>query len=104
MTAALAMRASPGGCDSSSLLVEEYICDFFRQRLGAGEVGEGYMQVLVIVGKTMYFTSQNRKDLVVMKVAMLGRSSCRPAGETSQKVSPVQKFGWCTFVVTALTL
>ena len=33
--------------------------------------GEGKMQVLACVGQKMYFTSQSREDLVVMKVAML---------------------------------
>ena len=41
-----------------------------------------------------FFTSQSRKDLVVMKVAILGRSSCRPEGDTGQKVSLAQKWGW----------
>ena len=41
---------------------------------------EGKVQVLAGVGQAMYFTSQSRKDLVVMKVAMLGRSRCRPEG------------------------
>ena len=55
---------------------------------------EGKVQVLAGVGQAMYFTSQSRKNLVVMKVAMLGRCSCRPEGDTGQKVSLVQKLGW----------
>ena len=59
--------------------------------------GEGKMQVLARVGQTM---SQSRKNLVVMKVAMLGRSSCRPEGDTGQKVSLVQKLGWGPVMVS----
>ena len=36
-------------------------------------------------------TFHTRKDLVVMKVVRLGRSSCRPKEDTGQKVSLVQK-------------
>ena len=61
---------------------------------------EGKVQVLAGVGQAMYFTSQSRKDLVVMKVAILGRSSCRPEGDTGQKVSLVQKWGWGTVMLS----
>ena len=70
---------------------------------GTGEVlvksGEGKVQVLACEGHTIYFTSQSRKDLVVVKVSMLDRSSCRPKGDTGHKVSLVLKLGWGTVVV-----
>ena len=70
---------------------------------GAGELlvepGAGEVQLIAYVRQTLYFTSQSRKDRVVMKVAMLGRSSCRPEGDTGQKLSLVQKLGWGTVMV-----
>ena len=56
--------------------------------------GEGKVQVLAWVGQKMYFTSQSREDLLGVNVALLGRSSCRPEGDTGQKVSLVQKLVW----------
>ena len=41
----------------------------------------------------MLVTSHRKKDLVVTKVARLGRSSCRLLGEAGQNVSLVQKLG-----------
>ena len=71
--------------------------------LGACEVlGEsGAVEVLVLqcVIQAIYFTSQSRKDLVVVKVSMLDRSSCRPKGDTGHKVSLVLKLGWGTVMV-----
>ena len=64
---------------------------------GAGELlvepGAGEVQLIAYVRQTLYFTSQSRKDRVVMRVAILGRSSCRPEGDTGQKVSLAQKLG-----------
>ena len=37
---------------------------------------------------------------MVMKVAILGRSSCRPEGDTGHKVSLVQKWGWGTVMLS----
>ena len=48
--------------------------------------GEGKVQVLAWVGQKMYFTSQSREDLVGVNVAILGCSSCRPEGDTGQKL------------------
>ena len=64
------------------------------------EPGAGEVQLISCVRQTLYFTSQIRKDRVVMKVAMLGRSSCRPEGDTGQKLSLVQKLGWGTVMVS----
>ena len=49
------------------------------------------VQLISCVCQSLYFTSQSRKDRVVMKDVMLGRSSCRPEGDTDQTV---QKLGW----------
>ena len=57
----------------------------------AGAAGAGEVQLISCVCQSLYFTSQSRKDQVVMKDVMLGRSSCRPEGDTDQTV---QKLGW----------
>ena len=61
--------------------------------------GEGKVKVLACEGHTIYFTSQSRNDLVVVKMLILGRSSCRPKGDTACKVSLVLKLGWGTVMV-----
>ena len=47
----------------------------------------------------MHPQTHSRKDLVLMKLARLGRSICSPEGDAGQKVSPVQKLGCGTHYV-----
>ena len=51
----------------------------------------------------MLVTSRRRKDLVVTKVARLGRFSCRLVGEAGQNMSLVQKLG-CGTVITSISM
>ena len=53
--------------------------------------------------EVLFLTSHRRKDLVVTKVARLGRSSCRLFGEAGQNVSLVQKLG-CGTVMTSISM
>ena len=47
----------------------------------------------------MHPQTHSRKDLVLMKLARLGRSICSPEGDAGQKVSPVQKLGCGTAIM-----
>ena len=51
----------------------------------------------------MLVTSHRRKDLVVTKVARLGRSSCRLVGDAGQKISLVQTLG-CGTIIISITI
>ena len=50
-----------------------------------------------------FFTSHRRKDLVLTKVARLGRSRCRLLGDAGQKVSLVQTLG-CGTIIISITI
>ena len=51
----------------------------------------------------MLVTSHRRRDLVVTKVARLGRSSCRLFRETGQNMSLLQKLE-CGTVITSISM